>query len=136
MKRLLLVASALAAAAVALWLLAGPPRDYFLRQECGRFLETRRARYQQLRFQRARSAAAAGAEIDRQSEQMLKETRAFTVRGWEVVLVPPGAPAPGGGYVLRLRYDPSEPADPAPVRGVMHVWVRPTTWLARLFPHG
>ncbi|HEX5137393.1 MAG TPA: hypothetical protein VFY93_10495 [Planctomycetota bacterium] len=136
MRRLLLVALALAAAAVALWLLAGPPRDYFLREECGRYHEERRERFSLLRFQRARADAATGAEIDRQTDAMLKETRTFTIRGWEVVLVPAGAVGPSAGYFLRLRYDPSAPKDPAPTRGTMLVWVRPRSWLARLFPDG
>jgi len=135
MKKLL-VAGLLLAVAGALWLLAGPPRDYFLQEECGRYHEERKAEYNLLRFQRAHADAATGAAIDRKTEEMLKETRTFTVRGWEVVLVPAGAVSPSAGYVLRLRYDPSVPTDPAPTKGVIHVWVRPESWLARLFPSG
>ncbi|MCK6460225.1 MAG: hypothetical protein L6Q95_10080 [Planctomycetes bacterium] len=132
MKRLLLVAAALAALALGLWLLAGPPRGYFLRQECARYHEMRKARFNQLRYDRARADIGTAAEIDRRLEVFLRETRAFAVRGWEVVLVPAGA-LPPGGYSLAVTCDPSVPADPAPLKGPMAAWVRPQGFLARLF---
>jgi hypothetical protein len=132
MRRLLWIALAVAAAGTALWLLAGPPREYFLRQECARFHQQRMERFNLLRFQRARAAADVAPRIDRQMDELLRETRTVTVRGWEVVLVPAGALPPVRGHVRKVTCDPSAPGDPAPVRGPMTVWLKPVGWLARL----
>lgn len=132
----LLIAAILAVAGASLWLLAGPPREYLLRQECARFHETRKAQYTLLRFQRARAGEAAAAELDRRMDQMLRETRSLSVRGWEVVLVPSGALPPVRGHRLALTVTPSAPGDPAAVGGPMGAWIRPTTWVGRLFMPG
>jgi hypothetical protein len=132
MRRFLLPGAVLALAAMGLWLLAGPPRDYFLRKECARYHEERMQRYNLLRFQKARADIGSAAEIDRRTEELLRETRSFSVRGWEVVLVPAGALPPGPGHSRSLTFDPSVPADPAPLKGPMAAWVRPAGWLARL----
>jgi hypothetical protein len=132
MKRSLLVAAVLAFVAIGVWFLAGPPRAYFLRQECARYHEVRKARFNQLRYDRARADIGTAAGIDRKIEEFLRETRKFSVRGWEVVLVPAGA-LPPPGHSLALTSDPSAPADPAPLKGPMAAWVRPQGFLARLF---
>lgn len=132
MKRFLLVAAAVALVASGLWLLAGPPRAYFLRKECARYHELRKARFSQLRYDRARADIGTAEEIDRRIEEFLRETRTFSVRGWEVVLVPAGARPPGAGHSLAMAFDPSVPADPAPVKGPMGVWMRPQGFLARI----
>jgi hypothetical protein len=136
MVRLLWLLAGLAFLAAGAWFLGGPPREYFLRQECARYHKERLERFNLLRFQKARADAATAVEIDRRTEELLRETRTFLVRGWRVVLVPAGALPPGPGHRLLVTFDPSAAGDPAPVRGPMAAWVRPEGWLARVFMRG
>jgi len=136
MRRLLWVLLGLALLAAALWVAGRRPSSYFLEQECARYQEERRHRLTLLNFEIRRAEESVQPEFRARVEELLMETRRIEIRGWEVVLVPPGARAPGSGYDVAVRTDPSTPEDPAPLRGMMTAWLRPRTWLARLFAWG
>jgi hypothetical protein len=110
-----------------------------LERECAAYQEQRRQRYQVLTFEigRAEHRREDATDLKRERDELLLGTKRTEIRGWEIVLVPAGAarPAPRD-FAVALRFDPSEPKDPAPLKGAMEAWIAPRGWLARLFTKG
>ena len=74
----------------------------------------------------AREAAAARVDA------LLRETKRTAVRGWDVLLIPPGAPRPDAAGWLRAGSERIvEPGDPPQLRGAYEIWVAPRGLLAR-----
>ena len=136
MRRILWLLAGLALLAGGLYLGGRAPGEYMIEQEMGRCQETRRERYTLLAFHLAQGKRDDLPELRQQVDALLRETKTVRVRGWEVVLVPPGARAPGQGYRLALRKDVSIPADAPQLKGAMEAWTKPVGWLARLFASG
>lgn len=134
MRRLPWLATGLLLLAGALYLAGRAPTAYFLEKELDRYhKEERLPRYTLLAFHIARAEKGELPDLRVQMEQFLRETKTLEVRGWEIVLVPPGARPPGQDYRIKARHDPSAPADPPQLKGPMEAWARPRGWLARLF---
>ncbi len=133
MRRLLWLAAGLALLATGVYLAGRAPSAYVLEKECERYHERRRERFTLLAFHIARADAGAVPDLRRQMDEFLRETKRTDIRGWEVVLVPAGARAPGAGFTLAVRLDPSAPPDPPPLKGPMDAWIAPRSSLARLF---
>ncbi len=129
MRRFLWLAAGLALVATGLWLAGRPPSAYFLEKEGERYQEERKRAYDYLRYQRARASREAAPDLDRRMNDLLKETRTLSVRGWEIALVPAGGRAPGGDFKLAVRFDPKAP----PPFEYVDAWVRPEGWLAKAF---
>ncbi|MHC4957836.1 MAG: hypothetical protein ACYTGN_05625 [Planctomycetota bacterium] len=142
MKRILLVAVPLVAA-FALWLAGRAPTEYVLSEACRRFQAERRDAYGALtlRIVPLEQRALQGdkpPELDalrKQRDKALRSPKTLHLRGWRVLLVPATArkPLPAEDDRVALRFDPSHPADPPPLRGAMEAWLRPEGVLARLF---
>ena len=133
MGRLVWLVAGLALLATGLWLAARAPTAYVLEKECARYHEERQRRHTFLGFRIARADKDTLPELRRQMDELLRETRTIDIRGWEVVLVPPGARAPGAPFTRAARIDPSVPPDPPPLKGPMEAWIAPRGTLARLF---
>lgn len=133
MRRLLWLLVGLALLGTGLWLAGRAPSTFVLEKECERYHETRRERYTLLSFHIARADKDAVPDLRRQMDELLRETKRTDVRGWEIVIVPAGARAPGAGHTLATRLDPSVPPDPPPLKGPMEVWIAPRGWLAKAF---
>jgi hypothetical protein len=140
MKRLPWLAAGLALVAAGLWLAGRAPSRYVLERECAAYHEQRRSRYQLVTLDIGRAQADKDpgvAALTRERDELLRETKRITIRGWEVLLVPAGAPRPApGDFVVAGRFDASEPRDPAPLRGGIEAWIAPRGRLARLFARG
>ena len=137
----------IAAALVAVGLLAGwfvgrAPSDYALEQLCRQFQADRVRVGTLLRYEigRLESALRPGqqpgsdlVELRRKRDQLHRSTRTLEVRGWEVVLLPAGAPRPPAtDYLVAGEFDVSTVTDPAALRGPTEVWMRPRGRLARI----
>jgi hypothetical protein len=133
MRRLLWILAGLLVVGAGVYLLGAAPRAYFLRKQGELYHEERRERYLLLAFRIARADPDVRADLQKQRDEMLRETKTEEVRGWEIVYVPAGARAPGPPYTMALRLEPFGPADPPQLKGPMEIWIRPRGWLARLF---
>ena len=133
MRRLVWLVAGLALLATGLWLSGRAPSAYVLEKECERYHERRRERYNLVAFHIARADKDALPDLRRQMDDLLRETRTTDIRGWEVVLVPAGARAPGAPFTRAARIDPSIPPDPPPLKGPIEAWIAPRGTLARLF---
>lgn len=133
MRRFLLLVLGLALVAAGVYLAGRAPSAYVLERECEQLHRQRRERYTLLSFHIARSGPEARADLQRQVDELLRETKTVEIRGWDVVVVPAGARAPGAGYSRAARIDPSIPPDPPALKGPMEVWTRPRGLLARIF---
>jgi hypothetical protein len=129
MRRLLWLAAGLVLLATGLWLAGRPPSAYVLEKECERFQQGRRERYTLLQFHIARADLEARPDLQMRVEEVLRETKRIEIRGWEVILVPAGARAPGGEFKRAARFDPPDP----PPFEYADAWIAPRSWLARLF---
>jgi hypothetical protein len=133
MRRLLWLLAGLGLLATGVYLAGRAPSAYVLEKECERYHERRRDRLNLIAFHIARADKDALPDLRRQMDDLLRETKTVDIRGWEVVLVPAGARAPGPPYTLGARVDPSAPPDPPPLKGPMEAWITPRGFLARLF---
>jgi hypothetical protein len=133
MRRLLWLLLGVALLATGVYLAGRAPSAFVLEKECERFHERRRERFTLLAFHIARADKDAVPDLKRQVDELLRETQTIEIRGYEVVLVPPGARAPGAGYTLAARHDVSVPQDPPPLKGPTEAWIAPRGWLARWF---
>jgi hypothetical protein len=137
----------IAAALVAVGLLAGwfvgrAPSHYALEQLCRQFQADRVRVGTLLRYEigRLESALRPGqqpgpdlVELRRRRDELHGRTRTLEVRGWEVVLLPAGAPRPPPAeFLVAGEFDVSTRTDPAALRGSMEVWMRPRGRLARI----
>jgi hypothetical protein len=67
--------------------------------------------------------------VKRERDTLLREAKRFEIRGWEVALVPFGAPRPAGAWLLSTeRFPPADPKHGPP----LEVLLAPRTWLAKL----
>jgi len=133
MRRLLWLLAGFGLLAAGLWLAGRPPSRYVLERECARYHEARRERFTLLAFHISKADPDARPDLDERMEELLAETKRIDIRGWEVVLVPPGARAPRDGFTVAARVDPSVREDPPALKGPMQAWTRPVGWLAQLF---
>lgn len=135
MKRALWVLLALGLLLGGLWLAGRAPTRYVLERECRRMLDERKAAEARLQLQLAREQKRGedGAATKARIEALYREPERLDVRGWQVVLVPPGGvrPDPAGYYDLG-RVDASRDGDPALLRGPVLVWARADGGLAGL----
>ncbi len=129
MRRLLWLAAGLALVATGVYLAGRAPSRYVLEEWCKEWNQQRMESFTLLRFHRSRADPGAAPDFDRRIDDLLRETKSIRVRGWEVVLVPAGARAPGPGFTLGARHDAPEP----PPFDRMEVWIAPRGWLARAF---
>lgn len=138
MKRSLLAFALVAAALAGLWLYARAPGPYARERLVARFHADRRAAFvaATLEYDRTRVRGADEDTLRRLAaarDAALAEVRRLETRGWELLLLPPGAPPPDpAGFLVVGRTDPSAPGDPPPVRGPVEVWVAARGPLARL----
>jgi len=143
MRGFLWLAAGLALIATGLWLAGRSPSAYVLEQECVRFHEERRARFLLLTYDIGRleklqmDGADVGtslADLRTQREELLLETKRIAIRGWDVLVVPPGAPAPPPGEMRSAgRFAVGDPDDPPALKGRMEVRVVARGLLARVF---
>jgi len=109
-----------------------------LREECLRFQEERREQAGALRLllMQAEERGPGGEEAKearRDYEAYLATSKRLWLRGWEVLLIPPGAPLPPPqDYLVALEIDPGTKLDRPEMKGVMRVWIAPRGRLARL----
>lgn len=135
-RRLWLLALPLAAAAV--WLLGRAPTDHAVGRLCAVFQEERRERERPLRAEISRLEADPGAAetvagLRRAYQESFLAVRERSVRGWSLLLIPPGAARPEPeDYLVLGRIDPSTPDDPPLLQGPVEVWIAPRGPLARL----
>ncbi len=129
MRRLFWLAAGLALLATGVWLAGRPPSAYFLEKEGVRYQEERKRGYDHLRYLRARASPEAAPDLDKRMNDLLRETRTLSVRGYKIVLVPAGARAPGSDFKLAVRFDPKGP----PPFEYVDAWIRPEGWLAKAF---
>ena len=129
MRRLLWLLAGLALLATGVYLAGRAPSAYVLERECERYHEQRRGQYWLLHRRIAKGDASATPQM----EELLRQTERTEIRGWEIVLVPAGARAPGQGFTLAVRIDPSTPPDPPPLKGPMEAWIAPRGLLAKAF---
>jgi len=143
MGRWIVALLALGALALGLWLAGRAPGSYFLEEECRRFHDERVRQLTRIRFEEARlehdrrqglDVAGGIARLDAERESLLRTPRTLRVRGWEIVLLPPGATSPApGDFLVAGHFDPSRRGDPAELIGPIEVWIAPRSALARLF---
>jgi len=137
-KRTLAALALLAVVLVALWLYARAPTPYARERLVARFHEARREEFVSaaVELDRARARGEPAAEVARlqsAEDAILGAVRRLEVRGWEVLLVPPGAPPPDpAGFLVVDRIDPSARGDPRPLHGPVEVWLAPRGLLAKL----
>ena len=137
MKRSLAALALVAAALAVVWLYARAPTPYARERLVARFHADRREAFIRatIGIDHARARGAGDGELRRLEaarEEDLARVRRLEVRGWEVVLLPPGARPPDPlGYLVVGRPDPSGAGDPPPLRGAVEVWVAPRGLLAR-----
>ncbi len=109
-----------------------------LREECHRFQEERREQAGGLRLvlMQAEERGPGGEEAKearREYEAYLATSKRLWLRGWEVLLIPAGAPRPPPeDYLVALEVDPSSALDRPELKGLMRVWIAPRGRLARL----
>jgi len=125
---------ALALVAGGLWLFGRAPSADVLARECARYQAERRAEEAVLGRRIEALEDEGRARLEESYQRLLQGFKTIEIRGWRVVLVPPGvAPPPAEGYYVAGAADVSTPADPPALRGPMRVWYRPRGRLARLF---
>ena len=142
MKRVLLVVAVAVVILGVLWLFGQAPSRYVLEEECKRFQQERREDDGRLtlRIDKLERELLQGkppttnlAGLKRMREQIQRTPRRTSIRGWEVLLIPTGAPRPDPeNYLVYGRRDPSQPGDPARLRGEFAIWIQPSGGIAKL----
>ncbi len=142
MKRFLFVTATATVIFGVLWLFGQAPSRYVLDEECKRFQQQRREDYGRLTVRIAKLEQELVQTGRRDPElDALKQTRdaiarvphEMSMRGWEVLLIPAGAPRPDPeDYLVCGRYDASRPGDPARLRGGFAIWIQPSGGIAKL----
>jgi hypothetical protein len=132
MKRALLAVLALALLAGGLWFGGRAPSDYVLQRECDRFQVERATEYGRLEGEAAlQRDPATAAEARTARDAVLTGHRRLEIRGWEVMLIPAGAPRPPtGDFLVAGTFEPEGSRHPA-LQGPMTVWYAPRGPLAR-----
>jgi hypothetical protein len=138
MKRTIAGLALLVAVLAAIWLYGRAPTPYARERFVARFHEDRREEFVRttVEIDRARARGDPAPELERlqaAQEVALGAVRRLEVRGWDVLLVPAGAPPPDpAGFLVVDRVDPTVRGDPRPLLGSIEVWIAPRGLLARL----
>ena len=141
MKRWI-AAALVAVALLAGWFVGRAPSNYALEELCRQFQADRVRVATLLRYEigRLESALRPGQEpgpdlreLRGKRDALHARTRTLEVRGWEVLLLPAGAPRPlPADYIVAGTFEVSSVTDPIALRGPTEVWMRPRGRLARI----